>query len=104
MKLYDQKRSEQLKLAGMELAADNVREPLELARTIAKELALTKPDRCLCMDEVGAVLETRYGIHSLGPASGSLFKSKEWSFTGRYVKSTKITNHSRIIRVWRYIG
>ena len=52
MKLFDAKRSEQLKLAGMETAADNVKEPLDLARTVAKELALLKPDRCLTSDEV----------------------------------------------------
>ena len=104
MKLFDAKRSEQLKLAGMETAADNVKEPLDLARTVAKELALLKPDRCLTSDEVNAALEARYNIASLGPAAGSLFKTKDWRWSGRFVKSIKITNHSRLLRVWEYVG
>ena len=103
-RLFDRQRGEQLKLAGMDLAADNVKEPLELARAIAKEIALLHPDRCTNADEVGASLEARYGIGSLGPAAGSLFKTSEWRWSGRFIKSTRITNHGRLLRVWQYTG
>ena len=40
----------------------------------------------------------------LGAASGSMFKSKEWEFTGKRIKSKRTSNHSREIKVWRYVG
>ena len=104
MKLFDRKRGEQLKLVGMEMAADNVKEPLELARAVAKEIALLKPDNTVCADEVGAEMESRYGLDTLGPAAGALFKTKDWRWSGRFIKSTRITNHGRLLRVWEYVG
>ncbi len=103
MKLFDKQRSEQLMLEGMEMAADNVREPLKLARNIAAEIAMLKPDRRVNADEVGSALETRYGIATLGPAAGALFKTKDWRWSGQFIKSTRITNHGRLLRIWEYV-
>ena len=97
--LFDGKRSEQLKQQGMDLAADNVPTALELARSIARKTA------CLYgtvnADEVGKRLKEIYKIDTLGPAAGSIFRGKEWEFTGKWIKSTRITNHGRMIREWR---
>jgi len=97
--LFDGPRSDRLKQRGMEIAASNAETALSLARDIAKELARYKP--WVNADDVGRVLKQRHGIETLGPASGSLFKSSEWIFTGQWVKSERISNHSRMIRNWR---
>lgn len=101
--LFDGQRSEQLKRDGMALAADNAGQYLDLARQIAREIALAHPNQECDADKVGRILKRRHGIDTLGPAAGSLFRGKEWEFTGRWVKSKRITNHSRMIRVWRLV-
>jgi hypothetical protein len=30
-----------------------------------------------------------------------LFRGREWVFTGRFVQSTRKTNHARLLRVWK---
>ena len=37
----------------------------------------------------------------IGNAMGSLFKGKEWEFTGKYVKSARVHAHANLLRVWR---
>lgn len=97
--LFDEKISDRLKKQGMEQAEDNALSALELARGIAREIAAR--NGTVNADQVGRVLKFRHGIDTLGPAAGSLFKGKEWEFTGNWVKSKRITNHSRMIREWR---
>lgn len=97
--LFDAKLSEKLKKDGMEKAADNVDETLTLARNIARRLA--QKNGKVNADDVGRILKTDLRIDSLGPAAGSLFRGKEWEFTGKWVKSKRITNHSRMIREWK---
>ena len=99
MNLFDEKLSDKLKEKGMAKAADNTREMLVKARLIAKQIA--KKTGTANADQVGRVLKRIYMIDSLGPAAGSIFKGKEWEFTGNWVKSKRITNHSRMIREWR---
>lgn len=98
MKLFDEGWSDKLKEDGMAKAADNRQEQLEIARDIAKRIA--KEQGTVNADDVGRALK-RIGINTLGPAAGSLFRGKEWVFTGQWVKSKRITNHSRMIRVWK---
>lgn len=95
---------EQLRLNGMEMAASNSKEYLTLARKVAAEVAQGKFDRCITADDVGRVLQADYGLDSLGPAAGSLFKTDQWEWTGGFRKSRRVTNHGRLLRLWRYIG
>jgi inosine/xanthosine triphosphate pyrophosphatase family protein len=93
--LFDQQRSDRAKREGMQRAADNGRTSLENARRIARQIALTREDLCITADDVGRL------VPDLGPAAGSLFKTDEWHWTGQFKKSSRVTNHSRLLRVWR---
>lgn len=97
--LFDAKESERRKQEGMALAAANKLTELELARKVATDYA-KKHGTCHA-DQVGMILKNQYGINTLGPATGSIFRTKEWVFTGLWVKSQRKSNHSRMIRVWR---
>lgn len=88
----------------MGLAADNAKEQLTLARKVAASIATRREDRTVTADDVGRVLKEVYGLDTLGPAAGSLFKTPDWEWTGRFTKSKRVTNHSRLLRVWKYVG
>lgn len=94
---------EQLKLDGMESAADIRRGQLRLARSLAVKIAQHNMNGLVNADQVGRALQ-EHGIESLGPAAGSIFKTDEFKFTGEFVKSRRVSNHSRLLRVWRYVG
>lgn len=105
MELFDLAESERRKEQGMNLAEMNKLTDMQLARRVATDLAKKHPLREVNADDVFKVLANVYGIDSLGPASGSLFRGyNNWEFTGKRVKSSRKTNHAREIRVWRYIG
>ena len=104
MTIFHSRLGEQLRLSGMEMAADNARDYLLLARKVAVEVAHGKFDNCVTADDVGRVLKADYGLDTLGPAAGSIFKTGDWEWTGNFRKSKRVTNHSRLLRVWRYIG
>ena len=97
-------RGEQLRLEGMQQAAGNTKEQLATARKVAVQIAQRRIDRTVTADDVGRVLQEVYALDSLGPAAGSIFRTKDWKFTGYWRKSKRVTNHSRMIRVWKYIG
>ena len=99
--LFNEQEGERLKKEGMEAAADLRPSDLELARQIAREIAHNNGGLCDA-DKVGRVLKYRFGIDSLGPAAGSLFKGAEWDWSGQYIKSVRTTNHGRMLRVWRH--
>lgn len=40
----------------------------------------------------------------LGPAMGVMFRGLEWEWTGQFVKSIRVTNRRRLLRVWRWKG
>lgn len=95
--LFNHRASARLKREGMQRAANKRRENLEMARDYAR----------LCARKYGTVhadivgrWTVRRGI-DLGPAAGSLFKGKEWEWTGEWVKSSRTTNHGRMLRLWR---
>lgn len=112
--MYDARESKRLKDAGMLKAAKNRKYLLEIARTIARRIALAgggvsttqpltgKMDLCVTADDVGAEMEAK-GYPDLGPAAGSIFKTKEWVWTGHRIRSNKISNHARELRVWRLL-
>lgn len=101
--LFDHSESQRLKEKGMALAADANVDLLRIARDIAKQIAKRRLGLCNA-DEVGRELKRRGIADSLGPAAGALFKGKEWEWTGKRIKSSRITNHGRELKVWRYVG
>lgn len=101
--LFDAVASQQAKSAGMAQAADNKKSLLKLAREIAVELGRTKRD--VTADDVQLALVRRgISIRALGNAAGSIFRGKEWTWTGRMVKSSRVHAHANLLRVWRYRG
>ncbi|MCC9603531.1 hypothetical protein LOC67_23525 [Stieleria sp. JC731] len=102
--LLDYIASMDRKERGMQLAANKSDKfPLLLeARQIAEALAIAHPKRETNADKVSAVLVAR-GI-DLGPAAGSLFRGRQWQFTGKRIKSAKVSNHAREIKVWRLVS
>ena len=83
-----------LKRTGMKQAAENRAELLERARQIALQFAhkngtVTADDVAFRMDK------------PLGPAAGSIFKTKDFEFTGERRQSTRPDNHARELKVWR---
>lgn len=96
--LFDAAESRRRKERGMALAADAVPTLLARARHLAVGVAVRKGE--VTADDVSEWLELN-GYPDLGPAAGSLFRGPEWEFTGRFVQSTRKTNHARLLRVWR---
>ena len=100
--LFDWLESDRRKEEGMEIAAHNRGELLEIARQIAVDIALSHPCRECHADAVGREMRDRGYPTELGPAAGSIFKGGDWEFTGRRKKSARVTNHSRELKIWRY--
>ena len=98
--LFDAARSEAAKEQGMASAAIARAELLDRSRVIARTIASMHGE--VNMDMVSMEME-RIGLdpNALGPAAGNVFRGDEWVFAGRFVKSARITNHSRLLRVWR---
>lgn len=101
---YDLALGKQHKEEGMALAAENRADQLALAREVARLKALDSPNKTCNADTVMRELSTIYGIDSLGPATGSIFRTTDWRFTGHWTPSRRVTNHARMIRVWEFVG
>ncbi len=99
--IFDAVRSRRRKTHGMEVAAKHQNQLLEKAREVAKELATKDANRETTSDEVSQELSRRGFPDCLGPAAGSIFKTTDWEFSGKFINSTRVTNHSRLLRVWR---
>lgn len=99
--LFDSQRGELEKKAGMKAAADAKKSYLERARWGAFLIARRGDGTCN-MDQVAEYLAF-LGIspEDLGNAAGSVFKGKEWVFTGRRIKSARVSSHAREIKIWR---
>lgn len=70
------------------------------AREVALELLAVKPE--ITYDDVYKRMEER-NLHpeNIGNAAGSLFRDKTiFRFTGKWAKSSRVTNHARVNRVW----
>jgi len=100
--LFDPVASEAAKTEGMTLAADNKAGLLALARDIAKRAALAKSSRTASADDVTeAFVAQGIPAGALGNAAGSIFTEECWEFTGLRIKSKRVCNHAREIKVWR---
>jgi hypothetical protein len=97
--IFDAQMGRMAKEEGMNLAAENKRYALIFARDIAEEIALKSPTRECTTDDVQKIIIAK-GIN-LGNAAGSLFKESKWKFTGRFVESHRVSNHGRLLHVWR---
>jgi len=99
-KLFDLKEGLQLKKEGKARARIARAELLARAREIARNVGETK--EFVTADDVQRQL-IKEGHHqfALGNAAGSIFRGKEWEFTGRMVKSARISNHGHQNMVWR---
>ena len=96
--LFDAAESRRRKAHGMAVAEDAADTLLNHARGLARKRALVWGE--VHADHVSQWLEDE-GLPDLGPAAGSLFRGKEWEFTGRFIQSTRKTNHARLLRIWR---
>lgn len=98
--IFDAIESDRLKHEGMARAARNRSPLLDIARDRARRIAQERGE--VTMDDVAERLVNEgFDIALLGPAAGSVFTPSEWEFTGRFVKSARVANHSRLLRVWR---
>ena len=88
-----------LREQGMNLAAMNNKEKLDIAREVAVEIAREKGE--VTSDDV------RYHLN-LKPSDrrdrqnwmGSIFRDRRFSYTGRRIKSKIARNHAAEIKVW----
>ena len=101
--LFDAKESEKRKTEGMAFAACKGKSDLELLRECAWISAKASRFKETTSDKAWEVARKMYPFLEPGPWAGSLFKGPEWVFTGRRVKSTRKSNHSREIKVWKLI-
>lgn len=98
----DKEAGKRKKKEGMDTAASHKSALLQEVRAAMHKLALSRPERTADADDASDwLIANGRGESALGPASGSLFKDANWVFTGIWVNSRKISNHSRMIRVWR---
>jgi hypothetical protein len=97
---FDLEKGEQRKEWGIEQASLLRKELLELARRCAIRVAHRFGE--VTYDDVFYEM-IRRGLDpiALGNAAGSIFRGKEFIFTGRWEKSRRVSNHARVNRVWR---
>lgn len=107
MSLFNTEHSTEARDIGMELAATKRAALLNEAREAARLIALAHKRRECTADDVGQWFEslpTPVDIaKELGPSMGSLFKGREWEFTGKRVRSSRVSNHARELKVWRLV-
>jgi len=101
--LFDKIESEARKKEGMAFAAEKGKTQLDLLRECAWISASRNHAKETTSDKAWEVAMKVYPFLEPGPWAGSLFKSGDWEFTGRRVKSARKTNHSREIKVWRLV-
>ncbi len=99
--LFDAAASEAGKVDGMASAAESRVDILDVARKLARGIALTRPDRTCTADDVArALVAEGFSVYALGNAAGSLFKGDEWTWSGRFVQSERRHAHRNLLRVW----
>ena len=98
--LFDAHEATLQKELGMARAEANRAEALEWAQRAAFTIAVR--NGTVCIDDVYILMDA-FGGHPerLGNAAGSVFDKRRFEFTGRWVKSKRVSNHGRWIRVWR---
>lgn len=104
--LFDGDESDRRKDDGMDRAANGKRaEDLAFAKRVAVRLAKERGE--ITIEDVHLFIIDSYPDWSptvLGPSAGSVFKGDEWKFTGERRRSTYVKNHSRELKVWRYVS
>ena len=92
------------KESGMMAAAMAKGELLEVARSCALHFASQNYSGTCTSDDVAGEMQRRgYDYTELGNAAGSIFKGKQWAFTGSYTASKRPAAHKRDIKIWRLI-
>lgn len=86
------------KETGMKLAAERNAVSLRAARAIAVYIAEEKGE--VSMNDV----RERLPDLPSGNYLGSVFKGKDWEFTGRWIEAKHESSHARSVRVWRLKG
>lgn len=99
LNLFDLREGRRRKKVGKAMATTSRRADLDYARLVAKQIAMSNPSHECHIDLVQQVIMNE-GI-SLGNAAGSLFKREDWLFTGRFVQSSRASNHATLRRVWK---
>ena len=99
--LFDAVEADRLKEEGINRAVEWTQpKVLDKARDAAEYIAKICAE--VTIDDVyDYLIRCKFDASLLGPAAGSIFKGKSWEFTGEWRKSTRTSNHSRMIRVWR---
>lgn len=86
------------KKRGQARAAFNRAQVLQRGREVAEQIARERVLRTCTADDVQKRLEAE-GLE-IGPAMASVFRGKQWRFTGRFMKSKRVANHARLLRIW----
>jgi len=96
--LFDLELGKQFKEEGMDLAATNDADLLNVGRAIALDIAAKRGE--VTADDVQEELLRRTG-RNLRNAAGSLFRGGDFFFTGEFRQSRRTANHAHCYRVWR---
>lgn len=96
--IWDEVEAQRLKHRGKTFAALNRADALAAAKLAAYDLAFDKGE--VTADDVYQALDL-LDQEALGNAAGSVFKGKDWIWTGEWRASTRVSNHGRFLRVWR---
>jgi len=100
--LFDHVESQARKTRGMSLAAGIRNELLSKVQGVAVEVARAKG--CITADDVTFEMLRRdpfYDPAKLGNAAGSIFKGRQWQWTGAVLPAVRVESHGRLLRVWR---
>ena|ERR1700686_5351958 len=100
---FNSEEGEHRRGEGMDIAAVSRKHVLRLARHACVEAALARANRTATADDAQKwLIDQGYSSGYLGNAAGSLFMEKDtWEFTGRRVRSQRVSNHGHQNRVWR---
>ena len=98
--LFDAAESERRKEEGMALARLDKGKTLQVAKELAETLC--RNNGTVTTDDIAYEMH-RYGMDYsvLGNAAGSIFKGKQWEWTGQCTRSDRVLRHRGVIRVWR---
>lgn len=102
LSLFDAAESRRQAEVGIGLASENNPGILAVAKKIAKEIAIERGE--VTADDVQErLMRLGYRSDALGNAAGAVFRGREWQAI-RTISSSRINAHSRLIRVWKYVG
>lgn len=87
---------------GIDLAMASRNPLVDKTRRYLRALARDRTNRCVTADDAARYLASiGESDRALGNAAGSLFRGPEWEPTGCWTASTRVSNHARMVRVWR---